>query len=159
MDYFLLKGKIVVRATLFISAAILLLRADPAMVRRSDFVDFHASSDLVEQIKAQIMREMNGSIETIRAELIEQAREDGERYRRVVAAQSEELSRQIAKLKEELDFLRELVVDINYQRNSRDDAITLLQKRVNELETRLIGLETNSTGLPPPEIPAGGRKL
>ncbi|MDR0747044.1 MAG: hypothetical protein LBE89_04035 [Helicobacteraceae bacterium] len=148
-----------VRATLFICAIIISLRADSTMATQRDFIDFYASSDLVEQIRAHIMQEMNGSIEAIRAELIEQAREDGERHRRVVAAQSEELSRQIAKLREELDFLRELVVDINYQRNSRDDTITLLQKRVDELEARLNAIDTNNTGSPPPEIPAGGRKL
>ncbi|GHV03830.1 hypothetical protein AGMMS50229_03860 [Campylobacterota bacterium] len=130
------------------------------MVSRSDFADFYFSDQLKEQIRSDILREVNVSFEEAKADLFEQVKNESERHRRVYVAQAEELTRQLLKLREELDFIRELVVDANYQRNSNDDIVSNLQKRFDALEIQLRTIEEKALGKESaPEIPAGGRKL
>ncbi|MGE4294408.1 MAG: hypothetical protein AB7E49_01750 [Campylobacterales bacterium] len=136
------------------------LYAEQSMIEHRDFVEFYLSTKLKEQIKAELLVEMNLTVEQAKVFLGEQIREESERHRRLYAAQMEEFARQIASLKEEVDFLRELVVDANYQRNSNDDVVALLQKRFEELEMQLSELEKKQAGTPPPPpVPQGGQKL
>lgn len=148
--------KLLIISALFASC----LTADPKMVGRDDFVNFYYSSQLKEEIRAEILREVNASFEAAKEELFEQIKTESDRQRRLYTAQTDELSRQIIKLKEELSFMRELVVDANYQRNSKEDVVTLLQKKLDDIEAKVGELSKQFSGeMPAPEIPNGGRQL
>ncbi|GHS85047.1 hypothetical protein FACS1894103_6300 [Campylobacterota bacterium] len=130
------------------------------MVGHSDFINFYYSSQLKEEIRAEIMHEVNASFEAAKNDLFEQIKSESDRQRRLYTAQTDELSRQIIKLKEELNFMRELVVDANYQRNSKEDIVTALQKKLDDIEAKVGELNKQFTGeMPNPEIPSGGRQL
>ncbi|MDR2034803.1 MAG: hypothetical protein LBP89_09315 [Helicobacteraceae bacterium] len=148
-----------------LSAVVLLaltpmIAADSDMVSSRDLADFYLSDRLKEEIKAAITADINASLEGAKTELLERLRAENERSRRFDVAQIEELSRQIAKLKEEIDFARELAVDSNYMRNSNDDIVFNLQKRFDEINDRIKAIELKVNQEPtPPELPVGGRKL
>ncbi|GHS89488.1 hypothetical protein FACS189487_09790 [Campylobacterota bacterium] len=133
--------------------------ADSDLVNHRDFVNFYISDKIKQDIRDEILRDVNISFEDAKAELYEQVRGESERQRRLYVAQIEEISRQLVKIKEELDFVRELVVDANYLRNSNIDVVSTLQKEVDALRERLKTLEGAATDTAPPETPQGGRKL
>lgn len=136
------------------------LQAEQGMIEHRDFVEFYLSTKLKEQIKAELMDEMNLTVEKAKVFLGQEIRKESEHHRRLYSAQMEEFARQIASLKEEVDFLRELVVDANYQRNSNDDVIALLQKQVESIQSQILELEKKQAGTPPPpQMPQGGQKL
>ncbi|MDR3347081.1 MAG: hypothetical protein LBN32_00550 [Helicobacteraceae bacterium] len=146
--------------SVLIGCVVVALQADPKMVDRGDLEDFYLSDHLKEEIKAEIMADMNLSFEGAKADLYTIIQAESERHRMLYTAQTDELSRQMIKLREELDFLRELVVDANYQRNSNDDVVIDLRKRFETIENRLDELiKSISDNKGAPEAPAGGRKL
>ncbi|MDR2905178.1 MAG: hypothetical protein LBU73_04410 [Helicobacteraceae bacterium] len=133
--------------------------ADPDMIGRREFANFYISDSLKEEIRAEIMRDINASFEAAKTELFEQVQRESERQRKLYTAQVEEIARQLAKIKEELDFVRELVVDANYLRNSNADVVAGLKKELDALTDRLKTLENAALKETPPEIPQGERKL
>jgi polyhydroxyalkanoate synthesis regulator phasin len=134
--------------------------AEDDRVSQRDFADFYFSSKAKEEIKAEIIADLNLSFEATKAELQDFVKSENERQRKLHAAQNEELSAVISKLKDEIEFIRELAVDANYMRNANDDAVMGLQKNIDELNNRLKALEASiKNEAPQPEIPSSGRKL
>ncbi|MDR2639245.1 MAG: hypothetical protein LBC09_05360 [Helicobacteraceae bacterium] len=134
--------------------------AEDDRVSRSDFTNFYLSGKVKEEIKAEIIADLNLSFEATKTELLDFIKTENERQRQLHAAQNKELSGMISGLKEEIEFARELAVDANYMRNSNGDTVMNLQKRIDELDERIKALEAAiKNEAPPPEIPAGGRKL
>jgi chromosome segregation ATPase len=131
------------------------------MVEHRDFVEFYISTHLKEELKAELIEEMGLSIEQAKERLLEQIKEESERHRRLYIAQVEEFDRQLKSLSEEVEFLRELVVDANYQRNSNDDLVARLQEQVRDLEERLMDLQAlvDEDREEAPPMPQGGQEL
>ncbi len=137
------------------------LLAEGRMVEHRDFVEFYISTHLKEELKAELIEEMGLSIEQAKERLLEQIKEESERHRRLYIAQVEEFDRQLKSLSEEVEFLRELVVDANYQRNSNDDLVARLQEQVRDLEERLMDLQAlvDEDREEAPPMPQGGQEL
>ncbi|MDR0664011.1 MAG: hypothetical protein LBF86_00595 [Helicobacteraceae bacterium] len=146
----------VIITLLFASLAL----ADDRHVSQRDFANFYLSEKAKEEFKAEIIADLNLSFESAKAELLNMVKSENERLRQLRATQNDELFSVISKLKDEVEFIRELAVDANYMRNSNDDIIAGLQKRIDELSERVKALEaTINNKEPQPEIPTGGRKL
>ncbi|MDR1451433.1 MAG: hypothetical protein LBI57_03750 [Helicobacteraceae bacterium] len=134
--------------------------AEDEKVSKRDFTDFYLSSAMKDEIKAEIVSDLNLTLDAAKTELLNQIKSETELHQRLRNTQIDEIKSQLTKLKEEIDFARELAVDANYMRNSNADVVATLQKRVEELDERLKTLEAlikNET--PQPEIPESGRKL
>ena len=136
------------------------LLADSRMISHRDFVDFYLSSQLKEQIKAELIEEMGLSIDQAKEQLLAQIQEESERHRRLYLVQVEEFVNQLGALQEEVEFLRELVVDANYQRNSNDDLLARIQEKLEALQLQVVDLEKIAKDeAQTPPIPQGGQRL
>lgn len=137
-----------------------LLFAESGMVKAKDFADFYLSSQIKEEIKNELRDELNISLEGAKQYLSEAIKDESEKHRKLYYTQVEEFARDLAALKEEVNFLRELVVDANYQRNSNDDALMQIKTRFEELEEKLAKLEKESKITDEePKIPDAGARL
>lgn len=148
------------RKIAFLVAFTTLLFADGQMLTSRDFSEFYLSTHLKEEITKELRNELNISIEGAKIYLSEAIKEESEKHRKLYYTQVEEFARDLAALKEEVSFLRELVVDANYQRNSNDDVLLRIRESFEELEKRFEKLEKESKPQEDkPEIPDAGQKL
>lgn len=139
---------------------LLTLFAEQSMISKKDFVDFYLSSEIKEQIKKELRDELNISLEGAKQFLSEAIKEESEKHRKLYYTQTEEFARELASLKEEVNFLRELVVDANYQRNSNNDQLMQIKSRFDELENRIKEIEKKDPARKEePAIPEAGQKL
>lgn len=125
--------------TLFIFS-ITMLGSD-SKVTTKDISNFTMSATVQEQIKREIIGDINASFIRFRQELeknLDTKFKNSEHSFKldVVALKSE-----VKLLKEQISLFKEMIVDTNYQRNVRDDKVRLLLDSVKEIEKRLNALE------------------
>lgn len=145
------------RKIVIMGLSVSVLFADSQMLTSKDFADFYLSSHIKEQVKNEIKKDLNISIEGAKVYLAEAIKEESEKHRKLYYAQVEEFAKDLATLKEEINFLRELVVDANYQRNSNDDALVQIKENFQELLKRIEKLESATKETP--KIPDAGQKM
>ena len=148
-------------ATLLLLSSYSTLLADSRMISQRDFVEFYISTHLKEQLKAELTEALGLNIEQAKEQLLAQIQEESERHRRLYITQVEEFDQQLRSLSEEVEFLRELVVDANYQRNTNEDVIAQLQRKTRALEEQLKSLRqmVDEEQEQTPTMPHGGQEL
>ncbi len=148
-------------ATLLLLSSYSTLLADSRMISQRDFVEFYISTHLKEQLKAELTEALGLNIEQAKEQLLAQIQEESERHRRLYITQVEEFDQQLRSLSEEVEFLRELVVDANYQRNTNEDVIAQLQRKTRALEEQLKSLRqmVDEEQEQTPAMPHGGQEL
>jgi len=127
------------------------------MINYQQMKSFKLSPEARTALRNEIRLEVDRTVAKLRDSIEKQMQRDLERIRNANSAELDRLREENAKLTKELTFLRELVVETNYQRNLREDRYKQLKSEFEALKEELKTLQ----GKKAPALPAAqsGEKL
>lgn len=132
-----MKLKSLLLVTLLLSSAY----GDDRAVKSSDISSFVISADIKEQLKREIVKDLNMTFESVRDSLEISIQKEFKRSKNIYKAEVLSLQKEVKVLKEQVSLFKDMIVDTNYQRNVRDDRVKMLLKTVDEMDERLKLLE------------------
>jgi vacuolar-type H+-ATPase subunit I/STV1 len=110
-------------------------------IKSKDMSSFAMGGSLKDQIKAEIMLDINVTFGLFKQDLERNLIEKFKRSEHTFKSDVIALKKEVKLLQEQITLFKDMIVDTNYQRNVRDDRVRLLMESTKEIEQRLNKLE------------------
>lgn len=133
-----------------------LLFADDRSVDRSDAKSFFASKNIKNEIKNEIIRDLNLTFDRVQKTIDKRIQREFLRTKNAYEEDIKSLRLEITQIKKEVTLLKKINIDLNYNRNLRDDRLSQIEVLLKTIEKRIRDLEGKKD---PPKKEKDGEKI